>query len=390
MNLNIRDTASQNTVPTPGLFVECIARREHPRSAEVLRLDDKEFPRNVELLLGSDIRIARASDGGFFIVEECRYLGEIERQAALRRISEVASTLHQSNVELRDYMSRQTRIAQCVGFRGDPRTRKLQLLLRTNRRTQSIHSLRALLLNNNPGYTLNERIELAQMVTTAVFYTHSYRYVHKNIRPSTIVCITEREGFELEAESNLKGAQLRSFLPRKLGTPLLVGYGDARMESASSRRTKEEHLLEEVYCHPSRRGSTPAKKHTFLHDVYSLGVVLIEIGLWNSFWVPNDDPSNWAPSHKDDADDWVPNKKAYPEFDPNNLSPQDMQRWFEAVARDALPRKVGQRYADVVIKCLTGFERGSEDATGEGFGKDMQDGFDYVDQILRQLYEITV
>jgi hypothetical protein len=67
-----------------------------------------------------------------------------------------------------------------------------------------------------------------------------------------------------------------------------------------------------------------------------------------------------------------------------------MQKWFEAVARHALPRKVGKRYADVVIKCLTGFERGSEDAMGEGTGKDMQDGFDYVDQILRQLFEITV
>jgi hypothetical protein len=185
-------------VPTPGLFVECIARREYPGSAEVLRLDDKEFPRNVELLLGSD--------GGFFIVEERRYLGEIERQAALRRISEVASTLHQGNVELRGYMSRQTRIAQCVGFRGDPRTRKLQLLFRTSRRTQTIHSLRALLLNNSPGYTLNERIELAQMVTAAVFYTHSYRYVHKNIRPSTIVCITELGDYQIDAESNFKGA----------------------------------------------------------------------------------------------------------------------------------------------------------------------------------------
>lgn len=38
-----------------------------------------------------------------------------------------------------------------------------------------------------------------------------------------------------------------------------------------------------LYRHPERQGKNPEESYTMHHDVYSLGVCLLEIGLWTSF-----------------------------------------------------------------------------------------------------------
>jgi hypothetical protein len=38
-----------------------------------------------------------------------------------------------------------------------------------------------------------------------------------------------------------------------------------------------------VYRHPLRQGDRPAEAYRMQHDIYSLGVCLLEIGLWESF-----------------------------------------------------------------------------------------------------------
>ena len=92
----------------------------------------------------------------------------------------------------------------------------------------------------------------------------------------------------------------------------------------------------------------------------------------------------------DNSDAWVPNGKSFPFLNAEGLSLQDVQRAFEGLARDWLPLKVGKRYADVVVKCLTGLEEDSQDLTERKINEDVQVGFDYIDQVLRQLQEIAV
>ena len=179
-----------------------------------------------------------------------------------------AATLQQSDPAYRQWISEHTGIAHCIGFASNDDTDKLHLLFSTNSRAKSVNSFVHFSFGlerkaPRPIYTLNEKLELARMVATAVLNTHNYRYVHKNIRPSNILCVTEfKDG---ESQSNAQ----RASLPYELGRALLVGYSDARESSAGTERLGPQHVGEEIYIHRSR-GNEDAElnaRHTFLHDV---------------------------------------------------------------------------------------------------------------------------
>jgi len=62
-------------------------------------------------------------------------------------------------------------------------------------------SLRALLVGNDPSYSLNDRYNLAKQLASSVLYIHSSQFVHKNIRPETTI-IFEKESNETTGQSS--------------------------------------------------------------------------------------------------------------------------------------------------------------------------------------------
>ena len=81
------------------------------------------------------------------------------------------------------------------------------------------------------------------------------------------------------------------------------------------------------------------------HDIYSLGVCLLEIGLWESFV---------------DTD-------KYKDYFVESGSLKDQ---YTALAKKQLPRKIGEKYMNVVINCLSCMDRSNEDF---GNGSEFQD-----------------
>ena len=67
-------------------------------------------------------------------------------------------------------------------------------------------------------------------------------------------------------------------------TPLLTGFEIARHITGQSDRIDEEDPHLRVYLHPDRPLSGTKKPYLYLsHDISSLELVLIEIGLWTRF-----------------------------------------------------------------------------------------------------------
>jgi hypothetical protein len=395
----------QYEIPAASVFVDSIGRRRNHVLAPAIPTDIQKMLSGATPLPGSAVKTLPFPDvsGGFYIVEERGYRGleSDERESTIARIRDVAATLQQSNPARRDWMSEHTGIAHCVGFASNDQTKTLQLLFNTSDRAKTINSLRGLLLRPSPGtprptYTLNEKIQLARMVATAVLNTHNYRYVHKNIRPSNILCITDfkdGESRDLQSPSNAP-------LPSELGRALLVGYSDARLYDAGTRRVGPQQVGDEIYVHRSRGHQDAAqnKRHSFLHDVYSLGVCLLEIGLWESLLLPAGNSS----------DPWVPNVKAFRFLKFEGGDKQDFLRKvqinFEETARYQLPRRMGQKYADVVIECLRGLEGNLGEEDGGFLGEDercslgkegrssdsVQLGFKYIDRVIQRLSNISV
>jgi hypothetical protein len=82
------------------------------------------------------------------------------------------------------------------------------------------------------------------------------------------------------------------------------------------------------------------------HDIYSLGVCLLELGLWQSF-------IDFEPG---ELDHQAPRPSLALELSSENIGFQTtslLKYHLQSLARRALPRRMGTKYADIVETCLT-------------------------------------
>ncbi|KAF4948061.1 hypothetical protein FGADI_9926 [Fusarium gaditjirri] len=136
---------------------------------------------------------------------------------------------------------------------------------------------------------LNERLMLAHKLAEAVLFLHAADYLHKNITSSSVVAF--RKWNESYCLSNA----------------YLMGYDFIR--GAESRTTKEGAVKKvddsrpiwefAIYQHPERQQGRQSPRYTKVHDVYSLGVVLLELGLWQPLstvatGLNGSEPSSWG------------------------------------------------------------------------------------------------
>lgn len=153
------------------------------------------------------------------------------------------------------------------------------------------------------------------------------------------------------------------------------------------------------------------------HDIYSLGVVLLEIGLWESFisysslstpspsssLSPSDDTKPESSSSLIDEENPIP-----PPFIANQKGEKDSRKRAAAIktqlislAVEKLPARMGKKYTDVVLLCLTcldGTSRGSVDEIKGSVFEDVdvldEDGIvvgiKYIERILLKIQEIGV
>ncbi|KAJ5155800.1 hypothetical protein N7492_008603 [Penicillium capsulatum] len=193
-------------------------------------------------------------------------------------------------------------------------------------------SLRSLLLEGLASYPLNDRINLATSLARSVVFLHASRIVHKNISPENIVLL--RQG------------------TNSLGSPFLVGFERFRFDDWQTNLSGDELWEKNLYRHPQRQGAHPEDRYTMRHDMYSVGVCLLEIGLRRSFVRYADDEQVTGPDPELDfaAMLSVKNKRA---------AAKNIQTEFVRLAEERLPQLMGQMYTDIVVSCLTCLDPGN-------------------------------
>ncbi|KAL9131406.1 MAG: hypothetical protein Q9217_000674 [Psora testacea] len=183
-------------------------------------------------------------------------------------------------------------------------------------------SLRSYLCSNL-NITLTDRFELAKQMAKSISYVHTLGFVHKNVRPETVL------GFETNE------SRFDSFF--------LVGFENMRTADGRTRRSGDSTWEKNLYRHPHRQGLNPQDIYTMQHDIYSLGVCLLEIGLWESFLLYEHSPAAPLPASA------LGISLDGPEF----KQPALMKEHLIALAKRNLPGRMGDRYEKVVVNCLT-------------------------------------
>lgn len=188
---------------------------------------------------------------------------------------------------------------------------------------------------------LSERFKLAHALSSGVHALHSAGWLHKELSSRNVVFLYRTSGSD-DPEPQIQ-----------ISEPYIVGFGYARpdTEEAVSLAGSSGGGLD-LYRHPLLRGmgqgteeegqSIPRFQRKF--DVYSLGLILLEIGLWD--------------------------RVATFERSTDRADPQALADRLVRVCKEHLGHRLGAVYRDVVVRCIRGLHKEDNDDKGDGDRKE--------------------
>ena len=110
-------------------------------------------------------------------------------------------------------------------------------------------------------YPLAERYRLAGLLANSISYIHFAGWLHRGLESRSIVC------FSTANEKSVRH-------------PYLSGFGYTRPDNPGEISQNDMSTTSNLYRHPDYQLPSPTKKFRRSYEIYSLGVVLLEIGLW--------------------------------------------------------------------------------------------------------------
>ncbi|RFU26918.1 hypothetical protein B7463_g9417, partial [Scytalidium lignicola] len=225
--------------------------------------------------------ISNASDGGLVglnKIDRSRVFVEFlpydrsqvhkDEGVVVRRVEQLTALLHLPKEST-------FRLPVAAGFYDDSNRARYGIVFKISDMTKyslaKMTSLQTVLQNiSRPGSSmhrpsLGSRLKLAYKLSLSLSKIQSIGWVHQGIRSENILFWTQN-GTTADTKS----------IP--FDQPWWIGYGSSRPDTIPSAALYDENPIRNLYRHPARWGSQPAERFTKLHDIYSLGVVLLEIG----------------------------------------------------------------------------------------------------------------
>lgn len=181
--------------------------------------------------------------------------------------------------------------------------------------------------NSYPTYPgINERFTLAKRLVACIHSCHSAGWIHKSISSGSVIFFV--------AGSNWNDMSIEQ--------PYLIGFDHSRpkgVDKFSSELRSGITQWTNEYRHPDyREGLTGAK---ISHDYYSMGLVLLEIGLWDSISNVYNHPRN------------------------RTLASSQLRDKYIARCERELHKAMGPLYQAVTLTCLNHIDFGEEEPLEE-------------------------
>ncbi|KAF9776677.1 hypothetical protein IL306_005119, partial [Fusarium sp. DS 682] len=211
----------------------------------------------------------KGSDGHYMV--EYKQYGPggrslVSDTAVRQRVFQLAALLHEAPIS-----DPALRVLQCTHyFEETPKSRfgLVYLLPSASGANSQPTTLANILDANHKGGrpSLTARIRLAHKLTLCLQRLHTYSWVHKSLRPENVLLFPP--------ENTLSEIQ------NAFEDPRIVGFEYSRQDSDFSDQFGESEIKRNIYRHPTRWGQ-PTNRFERIHDMYALGVILLEIGLWS-------------------------------------------------------------------------------------------------------------
>lgn len=219
----------------------------------------------------------RTMDGQPVIMETYKYKelpdskGEPQPQT-LRQVRKITGLLcHPKRKEFH--------ILPCAGFFRDRLRKEMGMVFRAPSMFEENKGVVTLLqlYKLHQIVPLGQRIHLAWTLTTAVENFHRVGWVHKSIRSDNIAFAAVSPNPDSDLDDSSPASP---FVDRfNLSKPLLFGFEYSRASDEATYLEEDYSETRNLYRHPNR-WDCPTARFKKSHDVYSLGVVLLEIARW--------------------------------------------------------------------------------------------------------------
>lgn len=180
----------------------------------------------------------------------------------LKRIKELVILLQSDK-------PRQFCAPRCLGFFNDRDDTKdsnndarFGLVFEKPEKTASPVSLRQMIFTG-PKASLTERVSLAHKISTCVLYLHAVNWLHKGLRSDGVMFFPGSSG------SNIT-------------EPYISGYEYSRPDKDGETTTTTVEFADYLmlYVHPNYQGYEAKGTYRKTFDIYSLGIILLEIAYW--------------------------------------------------------------------------------------------------------------
>lgn len=237
---------------------------------------------------------------------------------------------------------------ECLGFVDQPTEEQTVLLYRlpdsegeVGDSLTTLHAFINAVNANNQSLqkpSLNDRFSMAYTLALSLSNVHASCWVHKNIWSKGILLF-------LETPSGVTAKDLQDHRVKPRSGNKIVSYlsdwGYARSDQQNTDMRGDFKVEANLYRHPRRQGR-PTQQFSRVHDIYALGVVLLEIGLWGTL-------SRIMQTKIREAEN-------------SGRLPKPKVVLEELVARAALhlPKEMGLGYTQAVLACLREDFRGTD------------------------------
>lgn len=236
-------------------------------------------------------------------------------------------------------------LAPFIGYIHEPLKNRFGLVFLARRKSEESSTPQHINLHDAIAQRrlmpLNRRLKLAFALSRAMSALHAVGWVHKSFFSENVlfICRSDNASNAIlvagEADSKVS--------PPDLCDPRLFGFGSARPTDTASSQTREFRLSKLLYTHPERWGR-PSVIFGALHDIYALGVALLEVGCWKQA------------SRMDRRGRGFSDRR----------NENEVRDELLAVAKEQLPHLAGESYSQAVIACLDG---SLGDGLDEGSGR---------------------
>lgn len=243
-------------------------------------------------------------------------------------------------------------IPRLIGYRTNAMYRTLELVFDRPHPAKKLVTLSSIYLAEIPEPSLNVRIALCSQLAVAVIQAHTLGMVHKHIRPENLLITLSKDEKGGVAEASL----------------FLAGWQNSRIiKGVATARLGESTVEKAIYQHPNRRaeGGSAKEDYSIGHDIYSLGVCMLELLTWDPLIRPGQtvfSPPVLSNTYQQTFKDLGYQEEIVgTEVDEDDdtsvaqLYTQDAERvrsTLIAVAKNCVPRKAGFAMANLICRCL--------------------------------------